>query len=429
MTFANYTATNNAASKIAAGISPAITAVILETGYGALFPSTFPFKAKIEKYEAGTGKVLKREVVTVTNRVSDTVTIARATEACPASDDATTQTSTAFSFDEGDSFILALTGEQLENANNELVRLENAKLNVADYQNGTKVYAATSTGTDTYAITLSPVPAALLTGMVFKFSADVANTGAATLNVNALGAKTIKKMHDRDLQDGDIEAGQIVTVSYDGTYWQMDSQIATIPTVDINGLVEDTAPDIDNDFFLTYDASASVNKKSKLSSIRATLSEILTGTSILKFITPSGLRNEVKTDYGTTYTAHTIADQGVIANSYVNAGSYALAAQVTAQKTGKFRISCTLADTTGNSLKMSVQLKVNGAVVQQVDGSYGDPSGFTTDFNDFVINQGDVIAFYVKVIQAQYPSNNETVSFSGATFKYKYYWEGLTYFS
>lgn len=85
-------------------------------------------------------------------------------------------------------------------------------------------YAADAEASDAYAIDLSPTPAAYYNGMVVNFKANTANTGTATLNVNSLGAKTIKKHHDQDLATGDIESGQIVTVVYDGTNFQMQSQ-------------------------------------------------------------------------------------------------------------------------------------------------------------------------------------------------------------
>lgn len=86
---------------------------------------------------------------------------------------------------------------------------------------GTHVYGASSTTNDAYAITLSPALTAYNTGLVINFKADVSNTGAATLNVNGLGAKTIKKNVSADLSDGDIQANQIVSVVYDGTNFQM----------------------------------------------------------------------------------------------------------------------------------------------------------------------------------------------------------------
>jgi hypothetical protein len=88
-------------------------------------------------------------------------------------------------------------------------------------------YAADAETSDTYVITLSPAPTAYYTGMVIHFYAKTANTGACTLNVNGLGAKTIKKFHDQDTATGDIEAGQHVVVEYDGTNFQMQSQTAS----------------------------------------------------------------------------------------------------------------------------------------------------------------------------------------------------------
>jgi len=89
-------------------------------------------------------------------------------------------------------------------------------------------YAADAEATDTYAITLSPVPAAYTTGMVVRFKANTVNTGAATLNVNSLGAKTIVKNFNVTLADGDIKANQIVEVIYDGTNFQLLSQISNV---------------------------------------------------------------------------------------------------------------------------------------------------------------------------------------------------------
>lgn len=100
-------------------------------------------------------------------------------------------------------------------------------------QNGLWVFAADSVGTDAYAITLAPAVTAYVTGQGFTFSAGTANTGAATLNVNALGAKTIKKNHDQDLETGDIESGKIVQVIYDGTNFQMQSVQDSMPTTAI----------------------------------------------------------------------------------------------------------------------------------------------------------------------------------------------------
>jgi hypothetical protein len=99
----------------------------------------------------------------------------------------------------------------------------NLYLTQKDFQKSAELYAADAGANDTYAITLSPAPAAYTTGMTVRFKANTANTGAATLNVNSLGAKTIKRKASTDLNDNDIAAGQIVTVVYDGTNFIMQS--------------------------------------------------------------------------------------------------------------------------------------------------------------------------------------------------------------
>lgn len=106
--------------------------------------------------------------------------------------------------------------------------ITDAKLASADFvkQSGAVIYAADAGTTDDYAVTLSPVPAAYITGMVVRFKANTANTGIATLNVNALGAKTIKKNGNADLADNDIKAAQLVEVIYDGVNFQLISPVS-----------------------------------------------------------------------------------------------------------------------------------------------------------------------------------------------------------
>lgn len=97
-----------------------------------------------------------------------------------------------------------------------------------DFQKGAENFAADAGANDTYVITLSPVPAAYANGMVFRFKANTVNTGAATLNVNSLGAKAIVKNYNVVLADGDIKANQIVEVQYDsvGDNFQLLSPVS-----------------------------------------------------------------------------------------------------------------------------------------------------------------------------------------------------------
>lgn len=103
----------------------------------------------------------------------------------------------------------------------ELVKLADESIVI-----GTHNFAADAEASDTYVIVLSPIPDGYMTGSLYSFTANTANTGSASLNVNGLGAKTILKLHDLELATGDIEAGQIVVVIYDGVNLQMISQLA-----------------------------------------------------------------------------------------------------------------------------------------------------------------------------------------------------------
>jgi hypothetical protein len=54
-------------------------------------------------------------------------------------------------------------------------------------------------------------------GLVIRIKATAANTGAATVNLNALGLKSIVRSDGTALVAGDIAAGEIVTMAYNST--------------------------------------------------------------------------------------------------------------------------------------------------------------------------------------------------------------------
>jgi len=68
---------------------------------------------------------------------------------------------------------------------------------------------------------LSPALGAYATGNLFSFVAANTNTGAATINLNSLGAKSITKLGSTALAAGDIVSGRIYLIEYDGTRFQL----------------------------------------------------------------------------------------------------------------------------------------------------------------------------------------------------------------
>ncbi|ABC76443.1 hypothetical protein [Syntrophus aciditrophicus] len=92
---------------------------------------------------------------------------------------------------------------------------------LAEDGDGAIDYAADTGSADAYAIALSPALAAHVTGMPISFKAANANTGAATLNVDGLGAVAVKKKGGVTLVAGDIPVDGIAVVAYDGTCYQL----------------------------------------------------------------------------------------------------------------------------------------------------------------------------------------------------------------
>lgn len=86
---------------------------------------------------------------------------------------------------------------------------------------GALAYAVDTGSANSYQISLTPELSTLITGMPIYFKASNTNTGPATLKIGNLTPVSIKKNVVQDLQPGDIIAGEIVSVVYDGTNFQI----------------------------------------------------------------------------------------------------------------------------------------------------------------------------------------------------------------
>jgi hypothetical protein len=101
-------------------------------------------------------------------------------------------------------------------------------LNLGQAQAQAYLYLGSVAGTDTITATTNPVTAAYTAGQTFRFVAAGANTGAATININSLGAKAITKRGTTALASGDILSGGLYQVTYDGTQFQLENPSLTI---------------------------------------------------------------------------------------------------------------------------------------------------------------------------------------------------------
>jgi hypothetical protein len=96
----------------------------------------------------------------------------------------------------------------------------------------TKLLASVS-GADTITAVGSPTLGAYASGQMFYFVAASANTGAVTINIDSLGAKSITRDGTTALAAGDIQSGEVCVIVYDGTQFQLvngASQSASIVT-------------------------------------------------------------------------------------------------------------------------------------------------------------------------------------------------------
>ncbi len=120
------------------------------------------------------------------------------------------------------------------------------KATVAAVQSGGPIFGTSAVGTDSYAVDFSPAFTAYATsstcgatevcdGAEVRFRADVPNAGTACFAAATTGldCKTIKKGgKNQNLQTGDIDAGDIVALSYNrvSDVWQYKSQSSTVVT-------------------------------------------------------------------------------------------------------------------------------------------------------------------------------------------------------
>lgn len=93
---------------------------------------------------------------------------------------------------------------------------------------------SSSGSSSNYTVSLANAPSSYFTGLNFKFRPNHTNTGTATLNVNSLGAKTIKLLSDDSGTKDDVLENQILQghpseVYYDGTDFILVNPIVGVP--------------------------------------------------------------------------------------------------------------------------------------------------------------------------------------------------------
>ncbi len=89
-------------------------------------------------------------------------------------------------------------------------------------QDNGATYGGTAGGSaNVITFNLTPAITAYAAGQMFSFIAAAANTSSATVNINGVGAKALTRNDATALLANDIKTGQLVTMVYDGTQFQL----------------------------------------------------------------------------------------------------------------------------------------------------------------------------------------------------------------
>lgn len=109
---------------------------------------------------------------------------------------------------------LPMSGFRHTNVDAAAARTDYARASQA--QDSTLTWLGTSAGSsNTYTANASPVITAYAAGQTFRFLSDKTNSGAATLNINSVGAKAIRNPDNSALATDQLVSGRIIEVFYD----------------------------------------------------------------------------------------------------------------------------------------------------------------------------------------------------------------------
>lgn len=115
-----------------------------------------------------------------------------------------------------------------------------------------------------------------------------------------------------------------------------------VPIADVVSLTEDTAWDMDADFLLAYDNSATANRKQKANVYRATAQEAIDGTATNKFITPLQLSWKIAISTTDATVTNTTTETTIVSTTIA-------ANALTTGRAIRFRVSLSAAWTANSS--------------------------------------------------------------------------------
>lgn len=273
----------------------------------------------------------------------------------------------------------------------------------------------TATGTNAKTITLNPAPGSYYDGLCFAFKNITENTGAVTINVNGLGAKSIKKPNGNDVAAGNLKAGSVYTVRYNGTNFILQgSDSSGNATPDDVRAGKTFSGDIGTDLTGTLPENQGDN---------SALSSSISGNT-LKLIAPRGIYDgiddtvtiddddwipeNIKEGVNIFGKTGSLFDLGEPRYDYPDKLSFSItfyetgditggtttSRTKTCRKAGQYRFGGTVSGrTTWDDQTFRIQLYINGALVDQREYviTNNNPPGSISIYYTADLNYGDTI--------------------------------------
>ena len=192
----------------------------------------------------------------------------------------------------------------------------------------------TVSGTDTLTGSVTPALTAYAAGNLFSFVVANTNTTAVTINIDGVGSKSITRTGSTALVAGDMVAGQVALIEYDGTRFQL-----------LNG-----------NSFTNLNVSGNETIGGTLTYGGVTLTAAVTGTGKMVLDTSPTVNNPTVTNYvesvvaiGTVSSSNTIAlTNGTVQTATLTASTACTFTMPTATAGKSFVLLLKQAASTGN---------------------------------------------------------------------------------
>ena len=151
-----------------------------------------------------------------------------------------------------------------------------------------------ASGTNAKTITLNPVPTGYTDGMTIAFKNTTQNSGAVTLNVNGLGAKSVLKSNGSALTSGNLKANSVYTVRYNGVNFILQGEGGEYGTAQAGDVLAPKTIGTDNGLLTGTIPSKSAQTFAPSTSSRSIASgRYLTGTQTISPIVGTSVRGDV----------------------------------------------------------------------------------------------------------------------------------------